>query len=119
MLSRWATSWGCGTCLRVACARLLTNRVRIAGQLIDAMVVLAARSKEKLAAFAEELRAKALEALALPTYVREQAQVDYLIESTYERYRFPVLRSLRLRPIPLAPRVASLCIVYSLLGGIA
>src|SRR6059058_5449278 len=51
-----------------------------------AKVVLAARSKEKLAAFAEELRAKGLEAVAVPADVRERAQVDCLIESTYERY---------------------------------
>ncbi len=51
-----------------------------------AKVVLAARSKEKLEAFAEELRASGLEAFAVPTDVSEQAQVDHLIESAYGRY---------------------------------
>jgi NAD(P)-dependent dehydrogenase (short-subunit alcohol dehydrogenase family) len=51
-----------------------------------AKVVLAARSKEKLEALAEELRTKGLEAYAVPTDVREQAQVDHLIKSVYGRY---------------------------------
>ncbi len=51
-----------------------------------AKVVLAARSKEKLEALAEDLRARGLEAFAVPTDVREQAEVDHLIESVYARY---------------------------------
>jgi NAD(P)-dependent dehydrogenase (short-subunit alcohol dehydrogenase family) len=49
-------------------------------------VILAARSQAKLEALAEELRAKGLEAFAVPTDVRERAQVDHLIESAYGRY---------------------------------
>lgn len=51
-----------------------------------AKVVLAARSKEKLAGFAQELRANGLEAFAIPTDVTERTEVEHLIKSTYERY---------------------------------
>jgi gluconate 5-dehydrogenase len=51
-----------------------------------AKVVLAARSKEKLKVLAEDLRARGFEALAVPTDVKEQAEVDHLIEAVYGRY---------------------------------
>jgi NADP-dependent 3-hydroxy acid dehydrogenase YdfG len=47
-----------------------------------AKVVLAARSRETINAVAEELRALGHEALALPTDVKDQTQVQQLIEAT-------------------------------------
>ena len=35
---------------------------------------------------AEDLRARGFEALAVPTDVKEQAEVDHLIEAVYRRY---------------------------------
>lgn len=52
-----------------------------------AKVVLAARSAEKLEALAKELRARGLEALAIPTDVTDRTQVDQLIGSVFNRYQ--------------------------------
>jgi len=49
-------------------------------------VVLAARSRETINAVAEELRELGHEALAFTTDVRDQTQVQHLIEATYDYY---------------------------------
>ncbi len=51
-----------------------------------AKVVLAARSIETLNAVAQELRQQGHEALAIATDVRDQAQVNHLIDATYEHF---------------------------------
>ena len=51
-----------------------------------AKVVLAARSAETINAVAEELRRQGYEALAIPTDVRDQTQVQHLIEATCVSY---------------------------------
>ena len=51
-----------------------------------AKVVLAARSRETINAVAEELRELGYEALALTTDVRDQLQVQHLIEATCDYY---------------------------------
>lgn len=51
-----------------------------------AKVVLAARSSETINTVAEELRELGHEALAITTDVRDQAQVQHMIEATYDHY---------------------------------
>lgn len=51
-----------------------------------AKVVLAARSIDTLNAVAQELRELGHEALAIATDVRDQAQVNHLIDATYEHF---------------------------------
>jgi NAD(P)-dependent dehydrogenase (short-subunit alcohol dehydrogenase family) len=63
--------------------RALAQRFAEAG----AKVVLAARSSEKLGALSKELRARGLEALAIPTDVTDRTQVDQLIGSVFNRYQ--------------------------------
>lgn len=51
-----------------------------------AKVVLATRSSETINAVAEELRELGYEALAIPTDVRDQTQVQHLIDATWVYY---------------------------------
>ena len=51
-----------------------------------AKVVLAARSSETINAVAEELRELGYEALAIPTDIKHQVQVQHLIDATCDYY---------------------------------
>ena len=53
---------------------------------VGAKVVLAARSRETINAVAEELRERGYEALAIPTDVKDQTQVQHLIDATWVSY---------------------------------